>query len=129
MAEKEKEELYRSAPELGSYVCRQSKKCRAMDGFAPYEVFLLEGLFDRQMSDYSVPDPQVYALQERLKHWFDQKDWVRKEYGKLKRKVDPQRDYSILSKLCSYGIDVDRKLKIAPSKLAGGSPFAARDSP
>lgn len=119
MAEEEKEELYRSAPELGRYVCRQCKKCRGADGFAPYEVFLLEGLFDRQMSDYSVPDPQTYALQERLKHWFDQKDWARNEYGKLKQKGDPERDYSALSILCSYGIDVDRKLKIAHSKLAG----------
>ena len=119
MAEEEKEELYRSAPELGRYVCRQCKKCRGADGFAPYEVFLLEGLFDRQMSDYSVPDPQAYALQERLKYWFDQKDWARKEYGKLKQKVDAERDYSQLNMLCSYGIDVDRKLKIANSKLAG----------
>ena len=119
IAEEEKEQLYRSAPELGSYVCRQCKKCRGAGGFAPYEIFLLEGLFDRQMSDYSIPDPQTYALQERLKHWFDQKDWARKEYAKRTQKVDPERDYTTLNILCPYGIDVDRKLKIAHSKLAG----------
>jgi aryl-alcohol dehydrogenase-like predicted oxidoreductase len=118
MAAEEKEQLYRSAPELGSYVCRQCEKCRDADGFAPYEVFLLEGLFDRQMSDYSIPDPQTYALQELLKHWFDQKDWARDEYENLTQKVDPERDYTSLNILCSYGIDVDRKLKIAHSKLA-----------
>jgi len=36
------------------------------------------------------------------------------------QKVDPERDYTALNLLCSYGIDVDRKLKIAHSKLAGG---------
>jgi len=121
MAGEEKEELYRDAPELGRYVCRQCKKCQGSDGFAPYEIFLLEGLFDRQMNDYTVPDPQMYALKERLKHWFDQKDWACEEYGKLKWKVDPTRDYAALNILCPYGIDVDRKLKIAHSKLTGGS--------
>jgi aryl-alcohol dehydrogenase-like predicted oxidoreductase len=119
MTEEEREELYRNAPELGRYVCRQCEKCRDADGFTPYEVFLLEGLFDRQMNDYTVPDPQEYALREQLKHWFDQMDWAREEYVKLETKVDPERDYSSLNLLCSYGIDLDRKLKIAHSKLAG----------
>jgi len=119
MGDEEKEELYRTAPELGSYVCRQCGKCRAPDGLAPWEVFLAEGLFDRQMSDYTVPPPDRYALQERLKHWFLQTDWAREEYRKLDRKVDPQGDYSALNALCPYGIDVDRKLKIAHAKLAG----------
>jgi len=119
MTEEEKEDLYRSAPELGRYVCRQCEKCRDSGGFAPYEVFLLEGLFDRQMSDYTVPDAGQYALQERLKHWFDQDQPAREEYQALAQKVDPQRDYKALNKLCPYGIDIDRKLKIAHSKLSG----------
>lgn len=119
MGEDEKEELYRSAPELGRYVCRQCGKCRAPDGFAPWEVFLAEGLYDRQMSDYTVPEPELYALQERLKHWFGQSDWAREEYGRLAGKVDPEADYSGLNALCPYGIDVDRKLKIAHGKLSG----------
>ena len=120
MSQEEKEELYRSAPELGRYVCRQCGKCRAPDGFSPWEVFLAEGLYDRQMTDYTIPDPACYALQERLKHWFLQADWGQEEYSRLKRKVDPQADYSALSLLCPYGIDVDRKLKIAHAKLSGG---------
>jgi aryl-alcohol dehydrogenase-like predicted oxidoreductase len=119
MEEEEKEELYRSAPELGSYVCRLCSRCRGLDGFEPYAVFLLEGLFDRQMNDYTIADPGEYALRERLKHWFDQKQWAQEEYHRLKDKVEPQQDYSALNALCPYGIDVDRKLKIAHSKLSG----------
>jgi aryl-alcohol dehydrogenase-like predicted oxidoreductase len=120
MGEEEKEELYRSAPELGRYVCRQCGKCRAPDGFSPWEVFLAEGLYDRQMTDYAVPDPELYALRERLKHWFQQSDWAGEEYRRLERQVDPEADYSALNLLCPYGIDVDRKLKIAHAKLSGG---------
>jgi hypothetical protein len=32
--------------------------------------------------------------------------------------VDPGHDYSELSRLCPYGIDIDRKLKIAHGKLS-----------
>jgi predicted aldo/keto reductase-like oxidoreductase len=120
MSEKEKEELYRKAPELGRYVCRQCGKCRDRDGFEPWQVFLLEGLYDRQMSDYRVPDPATYALQERLKHWFDQKGWAMEEYARAKHTVDPTRDYRALNLLCPYGIDIDRKLKAAHAKLSAG---------
>jgi aryl-alcohol dehydrogenase-like predicted oxidoreductase len=120
MTEAEKAELYRDAPELGRYVCRLCEKCREDGGFAPWEVFLLEGLFDRQMDSYQIPDAAQYALQERLKQWFDQKAWARQEYGALKTRVDPDRDYSALNVLCPYGIDIDRKLKVSHAKLAGG---------
>jgi aryl-alcohol dehydrogenase-like predicted oxidoreductase len=118
MTEQEKEELYRSAPELGRYVCRQCGKCHDGDGLAPDELFLLEGLFDRQMDDYTVPAAREFALRERLKHWFGQSDWARREYARLVQKVDPERDYSALNVLCPYGIDIDRKLRITHSKLA-----------
>jgi hypothetical protein len=84
-------------------------------------VFLLEGLFDRQMDSQRVMQPAAYALQERLKHWFDQTAWAREEYGRLQARVDPERDYSPLNRLCPYGIDIDRKLKIAHAKLTGGA--------
>jgi hypothetical protein len=65
--------------------------------------------------------PAAYALQERLKHWFDQAAWAREEYSKLSAKVDPDGDYRALNRLCPYGIDIDRKLKIAHSKLTAGA--------
>jgi predicted aldo/keto reductase-like oxidoreductase len=119
MTDAEKEELYRSAPELGDYVCRLCNKCRTAD-FDPQKIFLLEGLFDRQMDDMRVTDTARYALRERLKQWFAQAQVARSEYRALDPKVDPSRDYSGLSPLCPFGIDIDRKLKIAHAKLSEG---------
>jgi len=117
LTDAEKEELYRSAPELGTYVCRLCGKCAA-DGFDPQSVFLLEAVFDRQMDDMRVGDAASYALRERLRGWFQQQEAARRDYGALKIQVDPAKDYRRLSALCPYGIDVDRKLKIAHGKLS-----------
>ena len=113
----EREELFLSAPELGDYVCRLCGRCRE-EGFDPQQVFLLEGLFDRQMDDGRVDDAARYALRERLKGWFGQADAAREEYAALATKVDPGRDYRHLNERCPYGIDVDRKLKLAHGKLS-----------
>lgn len=113
----EVDRIYRDAPELGRYVCRLCGGC-ARDGFDPQEVFLLEGLFDRQMDDKTWDDTAQYALRERLKHWFHQNEEARAEYANASTKVDPDTDYSDLNQLCPYGIDIDRKLKIAHSKLS-----------
>jgi predicted aldo/keto reductase-like oxidoreductase len=118
MSEEEKTELLAGAPELGNYVCRLCEKCEGKNGLRPWEIFLLEGLYDRQMDGYDVPDPASYALRERLKFWFDQKQWAVREYGALAQKVDPASDYRSLNALCPYGIDIDRKLKITHSKLS-----------
>jgi predicted aldo/keto reductase-like oxidoreductase len=118
MSEKEKERLYASAPELGDYVCRLCGKC-AEPGFDPQSVFLLEGLFDRQMDDMRVTaDSAGYALRERLRFWFGQRDLAVKEYADLPFKVDPEKDYTSLNARCPFGIDIDRKLKIAHAKLS-----------
>ncbi len=119
LSDAEREELYRRAPELGDYVCRLCEKCADGNGFRPWDVFLLEGLYDRQMEDYRIPDPAGYALRERLKFWFGQAERARAEYARLQGGVDPARDYGALGRLCPYGIDIDRKLKISHGKLAG----------
>ena len=113
----EREELFLSAPELGDYVCRMCGRCRE-ESFDPEQVFLLEGLFDRQMDDGRIDDAARYALRERLKHWFGQADRARDEYEALAAKVDPGRDYRYLNERCPYGIDIDRKLKLAHGKLS-----------
>jgi predicted aldo/keto reductase-like oxidoreductase len=118
MSDTEKEELYRTAPELGDYVCRLCGQCANGDGFDPQTVFRLEGLYDRQMDDKRLTDTAQYALRERLKFWFRQNELAREEYAALRQKVDPQADYSQLNAKCPYGIDIDRKLKIAHSKLS-----------
>lgn len=119
MSDAEKETLFADAPELGDYVCRLCGKC-ADDSFDPQDVFLLEGLYDRQMDDMRADtDSGRYALRERLKFWFGQKERAVREYGSLAAKVDPRGDYTQRSARCPYGIDIDRKLKIAHAKLTG----------
>lgn len=116
MAEEEKAELFRTAPELGDYVCRLCGKC-VEGGLDPQQVFLLEGLYDRQMDDGRPGDPAHYALRESLRFWFKQNEEAKAEYARLKQKVDPQKDYTRLNSVCPYGIDIDRKLKLAHAKL------------
>ncbi len=118
MSEEEKEKLFSEAPELGNYVCRLCKKCKDEDGFEPYLIFLIEGMFDRQMDDGRVPSTELYALRERLKFWFAQTTRAQDIYRSLIAKVDPDRNYSYLNSLCPYGIDIDRKLKLCHSKLS-----------
>jgi uncharacterized protein len=117
MSESEKDELYRTAVELGAYVCRFCGKC-AGSGFDPQRIFRLEALFDRQMDSGFTADAAQYALRERLKHWFNQVDRARSEYAALTPQVEPRRDYSALNALCPYRIDIDRKLKRAHGKLS-----------
>jgi predicted aldo/keto reductase-like oxidoreductase len=114
----EQDKLFRNAPELNDYVCRMCKRCKDRDGFEPYLVFLLEGLYDRQMDDKRVPMTESYALQERLKFWFGQSDRAQEIYEILDAKVKPEKDYRSLNALCPYGIDIDRKLKICHCKLS-----------
>ncbi len=115
LSDDEYEQIRKDAPELGNYVCRRCGKCESKE-FDPQKYFLLEGLFDRQMNSFDVESPADFALRERLKHWFNQTEEAIKEYTKVKQ-IDQDRDYSELSSLCPYGIDIDRKLKITHSKL------------
>jgi uncharacterized protein len=122
MTDADRERLFRAAPELGDYVCRQCNACCSAK-LDPQAHFLLEGLYDRQMDDRRVPGTADYALRERLKHWFQQRDVAKAEYAALvggygDGGFDPDADYSHLNRLCSYGIDIDRKLKIVHDKLS-----------
>ncbi len=90
MSDAEKDELYRSAPELGDYVCRLCGKCRTKD-FDPESVFRLEAVFDRQMDDMRVGDSAQYALRERLKQWFLQQEVARREYAALRIPGRPRK--------------------------------------
>jgi len=116
MTAEEREKWLAEAPELGTKVCRQCRKCDRPD-WRPSEFFALEGLIDRQMDDGSIPEPPDYALRERLKNWFNQADEARERYRGLLQRIDPQVDYRHLNVLCPYGIDIDRKLKRVHAKL------------
>lgn len=117
MSDAEKETLFKDAEELGTYVCRQCGRCDGIMEVNPSEIFLLEGEFDRQMDDGAVPDPAQYALRERLKHWFMQKDSAVQKYRARTNPVDTEKDYSGLNSKCPYAIDIDRKLKRVHAKL------------
>ncbi len=118
MTGKEKNRLFSSAPELGDYVCRFCGKC-ANAGFDPQSVFRLEAVYNRQMDDKRVSsDTGLYALRQQLKHWYGQKQVAMDEYQALALKVDPTHNYSALNPSCPYGIDIDRKLKIAHAELS-----------
>ncbi len=117
MNENELEDVKKNAVELTDYVCRQCHTCDS-PLIKPSEIFVLEGEFDRQMDDGRIADPAHYALRERLKHWFAQDKSAQARYAAYEGKVDPTNDYSFLNAMCPYRIDINRKLKLAHSKLS-----------
>jgi len=122
MSESEKEQLYRDAPELGNYVCRQCGKCvPCPEGLDIPEIFKLEGYFDRQMADGTVTDTAEFALRERLRFWFGNRAMAMEKYGALAVKADRCTGCGECMSKCPYGIDIIRKMGIADYKLAAKS--------
>lgn len=113
------EQLYTEAPELGTYVCRQCGKCLSCpEGIPIQQIFLYEGYYDRQMSDGIVTNASDYALKERLRFWFGNKDMAMRKYSELDTKADQCTSCRVCMPLCPYGIDIIRKLSICDYKLA-----------
>ena len=113
----ERDEILRTAVELGSYVCRQCGECPA----SLMRLFRLEGYHDRQMIDYLEHDPADYALRLRLAGWFSLADHAKNEF------LDAGMDSDALlaeseAVECPYGIDVRRKARLACTKLSGEDP-------
>lgn len=116
--------LYEQAPELGTYVCRQCGKCLVCpEGIPLPEIFRYEGYFDRQMADGTVTNASDWALKERLRFWFGNKDLARQRYAALPVKGNACTDCGICNPTCPYGIDVRRKLALADYKLANRDIF------
>jgi predicted aldo/keto reductase-like oxidoreductase len=100
-------------------VCRQCGKCiPCPEGIPIPEIFKLEGYFDRQMGDGIVTNASDFALKERLRFWFGNKDLARGHYSKLKIKADTCSKCGMCMPKCPYGIDIIRKLSICDYKLA-----------
>lgn len=113
------ESLLTDAQELGNYVCRQCDQCMPCpEGVAITEVFRLEGIFDRQMSNGVVGNPAEYALKERLKHWFGGQERAKEAYAKLEGKATLCSECGICMVKCPYKIDIIQKLKNVDYKLA-----------
>ena len=114
------DELYTNALELGDYVCRQCGKCLPCpEGVPIMDIFKLEGYFDRQMADGRITNAGDYALKERLKFWFGNKDMALDLYEKLEIKAEDCTKCGVCMPKCPYGIDIIRKLHMCDYKLAG----------
>jgi len=123
LSKEEKEELFKSVPELGNYVCRQCGQCLPCpEGIDIPKIFLLEGRFDRQMKDGVVRDPAEYALRDRLRFWYGKQEYAQKEYEKLKIKATACNECGVCEPKCPYSIPIIEKLKIAHQKLTSSRP-------
>lgn len=119
MTADETKDLYDSAPELGSYVCRQCGLCLdCPEGIPITTIFRYEGYYDRQMADGTVGNTSDYALKERLRFWFGNRDMAKQLYAKLDTKADSCTSCGSCMPRCPYNIDIIRKLSIADYKLA-----------
>lgn len=120
MSPEEIELLYKDAPELGTYVCRQCNKCiPCPEGIPIPDIFKFEGYYDRQMGDGIVTNASDYALKERLRFWFGNKELAMERYNTVHTKADKCTKCGVCMPKCPYGIDIIRKLSIADYKLAG----------
>ena len=117
--------LLKNSKELGNYVCRQCASCSVSNdlGLELKRIFEIEGHYDRQMYDGTVPDNADYALRERLRFWFGNQDMAKEFYNDLEVKVPENISSKNLSGECHYSIDVEKKLRIAAWKLTGNNSF------
>lgn len=120
MTDAEKDALYRDAVELGNYVCRQCGLCLPCpEGIDIPLLCKLEGYYDRQMADGTVTNAAEFALKERLRFWFGNRDLGRTLYQDVVVKADRCTGCGQCNPRCPYGIDIPRKLSIVDYKLAG----------
>ncbi len=119
MTKEEEDALFTNAPELSNYVCRQCGKCSCPVGINIPEVFACEGYFDRQMARGKVQNTAEYALAERLRFWFGNKELGRKRYEAMEIKGDACTQCGECLKMCPYHIDIPYKMNLADYKLAG----------
>lgn len=120
MSMEEEQELLKNAVELGDYVCRQCGKCEPCpEGVPITEIFKYEGYFDRQMRDGKVRDAAEFALRDRLRFWFGNKNMAMEKYAALDIKGDKCTECKLCMSKCPYNIDIIQKLHIADYKLGG----------
>lgn len=125
MDEDDKKALYRSAPELGTYVCRQCGDCLPCpEGIDIPACFLLEGEWDRQMKDGVVRDPGEYALRDRLRFWFGNQDYPQEAYRNVAVHASACTECGICLHRCTYGLPIIEKLRMVHEKLTDTNPPA-----
>ena len=118
MTEKEKEKLFNKNPILGNYICRQCNLCLPCpEGIDIPKVFLYEGWYDRQLRDRVIRETPDFALRDRLRFWFDNRDKAKKAYSTLDKKADACTKCDECMPKCPYGIDIISKLDNSHYKL------------
>lgn len=81
------------------------------------DIFRIEGYYDRQLYDGRPRNPADYALRERLRFWFGDKELAAERYKELKLKAVDLLNKAADFKACKYGLDVKNKLEIVDYKL------------
>jgi uncharacterized protein len=120
MSQAEVDDLITSAPELGNYVCRQCNKCLPCpQGLNIPEIFKYEGYYDRQMADGVVTNAAEFALKDRLRFWFGNREEATRRYMALDVRADKCNGCGDCMPRCPYTIDIIRKMSIVDYKFGG----------
>ena len=118
LTDDEKEDLFTNNPVLGNYVCRQCGKCLPCpEGIDIPKIFSLEGWYDRQLRDWTVRDMPEFALRDRLRFWYNNRDIARETYAQLTVKADACTKCGECLDRCPYSIDIIKKLEYSHFKL------------
>lgn len=118
LSDDEREEVFVNNPILGSYICRQCGKCLPCpEGIDIPKVFACEGWYDRQLRDWTVRDMPVFALRERLRFWYGNRDTAKQRYGELTVNAEKCTKCGKCLPRCPYSIDIIRKLACTHYKL------------
>lgn len=114
----EREILFRTAPELGTYVCRLCNECLPCpEGVDIPRIFNLEGWYDRQMWDGVVRDPGDYLMRQTLRFWFANEARARTAYTTLAVKANACTGCGECEPRCPFGLPIIDKLSHAHYKL------------
>lgn len=124
MTDEEKSQWFSEAPELNTYVCRQCDKCLPCPENVDIPgVFALEGIYDRQMEDGVIRNPENYWLRNSLRFWFENQDRAKASYENLTVKAEACTACGDCEPRCPYQLPIVDKLRRTHHKLTSTKAF------